>query len=58
LLIVGVVALAKAAEENSLEGRMEAAAEATERAKQAAESAKNAYEDLLSAKEGYDELQD
>jgi hypothetical protein len=36
---------------------MQAAAEATENAKKAAESAKKAYDDLLSAKSGYDELQ-
>ena len=56
-LIALVVVLAKVAQENSLEGRMEAAAEATENAKAAAEEAKKAYEDLLNAKEGYDELQ-
>ena len=57
LLAVGVAALIKVAKDNSLEGRMQAAAEATERAKEAAESANQAYEDLLSAKSGYDELQ-
>ena len=38
----------KKANESSLEGRMEAAAEATERAKEAAEGAKQAYDDLFS----------
>ena len=42
---------------NTLEGRMQAAAEATERAEEAAEGAKEAYDDLLSAKSGYNELQ-
>ena len=51
------VVLAKRAKEASLEGRMEAAAEATERAKKEAEAANEAYNELLSAKEGYDELQ-
>ena len=51
------VILAKRAKEASLEGRMEAAAEATERAKKEAEAANEAYNELLSAKEGYDELQ-
>ena len=57
-VIIGLwVVLAKRAKEASLEGRMEAAAEATERAKKEAEAANEAYNELLSAKEGYDELQ-
>lgn len=35
---------------------MEAAAEATERAKEAAEDAKEAYDQLLEDRSGYDEL--
>ena len=58
LLVVGVLALAKAAKKNSLAGRMEAAAKATEAAKEAADSAKEAYDDLLSEKDKYQELQD
>jgi uncharacterized phage infection (PIP) family protein YhgE len=49
--------VAKAIKNNTLEGRMQAAAEATENAKKAAESAKKTYDDLLSAKSNYDELQ-
>ena len=56
-LIAIIVLVSKAMHENSLEGRMQAAAEATENAKAAAEGAKQAYDDLLSAKSGYDELQ-
>ena len=56
-LIALIVHLYKIAKANTLEGRMKAAAEATERAKEAAEGAKQAYDDLLSAKSGYDELQ-
>ena len=57
VLIALVVYLYKTAKANTLEGRMQAAAEATERAKEAAEGAKDAYDDLLSAKSEYDELQ-
>lgn len=41
----------------SLEARMNAAAEATERAEQAVDSAKSKYDDLLSGKSQYDDLQ-
>ena len=65
LIVAVVVALAAAfiiagqnAKKASLEGRMQAAAEATERAKEAAEKANEAYEELLEAKSGYDELQE
>lgn len=56
-LTIGIVALAKAAKAASLEGRMEAAAEATKDAQAAAEKAKTAYDDLLGAQESYNELQ-
>lgn len=56
-LIGGAIAIAKAIHANSLEGRMEAAAEATANAKESAESAKQAYDDLLSSHESYNELQ-
>ena len=56
-LVAVIVLVSKALHESSIEGRMEAAAEATERAKGAAEGAKQAYDELLSAKSGYDELQ-
>ena len=52
-----VAAVAIALQKASLEGRMKAAAEATEDAKQAAEGAKEAYDNLLSAKDEYKELQ-
>lgn len=56
-LTAGVIALAKAAKENSLAGQMEKAQKATAAAKEAAESAKAAYDDLLSARSEYSELQ-
>ena len=56
-LTAGVIALAKAAKENSLAGQMEKAQKATAAAKEAAESAKTAYDDLLSARSEYSELQ-
>lgn len=56
-LVAIIVLVAKAAHDNSIEGRMEAAAKATERAKEAVEGARQAYDDLLSDKSGYDELQ-
>lgn len=56
-LTAGVIALVKAAKENSLAGQMEKAQKATEAAKAAAESAKTAYDDLLSARSEYSELQ-
>lgn len=58
LLVGGIVALTKAAKENSLEYKMEQAAEATKRAEIAANAAKDAYEDLLSSKEEFTQLQD
>ena len=61
LLVVGVAAvtagivyLIKKAKENTLEYKMEKAAEATEKAKQAAEGAKQAYDDLNSSIEEID----
>ena len=56
-LTAGVIALGKAAKENSLAGQMEKAQKATAAAKEAAESAKTAYDDLLSARSEYSELQ-
>ena len=56
-LTTGVIALRKAAKENSLAGQMEKAQKATAVAKEAAESAKTAYDDLLSARSEYSELQ-
>lgn len=56
-LTAGVIALVKAAKENSLAGQMEKAQKATTAAKEAAESAKTAYDDLLSARSEYSELQ-
>ena len=56
-LTAGVIALVKAAKENSLAGQMEKAQKATAAAKEAAESAKTAYDDLLSARNEYSELQ-
>ena len=56
LLAIGIAALIKIAKDNSLEGRMKAAAEATEAAKEAADGAKSAYDDLLSARSEYDDL--
>lgn len=56
-LTAGIVALSNAAYNNSLEGRMEAAAEATERAKTTAEQAKESYDALLSGKDSYNNLQ-
>ena len=54
-VIIGVIAQARY--NGSLEGRMKAAAEATERARAAAEDAKEAYNDLLSSKSEYSDLQ-
>lgn len=45
----GIVFLIKKAKENTLEYKMEKAAESTEKAKQAAEGAKQAYDDLNSS---------
>ena len=56
-LTAGVIALRKAAKENSLAGQMEKAQKATAAAKEAAESAKTAYDDLLNARSEYSELQ-
>lgn len=56
-LVFLFVHLNNVAKENSLEGRMEAAAKATEAAKESAEAAKQAYDDLLSDKSAYNELQ-
>ena len=59
--ITGIIALFvhlnNVAKKNSIEGRMEAAAKATEAAKESAEAAKQAYDDLLSDKSAYNELQ-
>jgi hypothetical protein len=54
---MAIVLVAKAISSNSLEARMEAAAEATERAKAAADNAKEAYDNLLSARSEYSDLQ-
>lgn len=56
-LVFAVVQLAKVAKENSLEYKMEQAAEATKRAESAAKAAKDAYEDLLETKTSYTDLQ-
>ena len=63
-VVIGLVAAVgllgagiKAAYNASLEGRIEAAEKATERAKTAAEETKQAYDELLSSKNVYDELQ-
>ena len=56
-IVAVVMAAIKTHNAKKLENRMDAAAEATEKAKEAAEKASQAYDDLLSAKEGYDELQ-
>ena len=55
--LVGVIAIFKAINNNSIEGRMKKAEEATASAKSAAEEAKQAYEQLLSDHSEYDELQ-
>lgn len=57
-LIAILVIFIKVAQNNSLEKRMERAAELTKEAKEAADSAKQAYEDLLSDKSEYSDLQD
>ena len=65
LLIVGALAavavaialIAQQAHDNSLEGRMEKAAEATKEAKKAAEEAKTAYDNLLNTHSEYDDIQ-
>lgn len=56
-LTAGVVALYKAAQKNSLAGRLEEAQKATAAAKESADAAKTAYDDLLSARSEYSELQ-
>lgn len=57
--LIGVITvLNKIAKENSLESRMEAAAEAAENAKKSAEEAKSAYDALLESKNDYTELQE
>lgn len=57
-LVIGLVMMAKAAKENSLEYKMEKAAEATEKAKEAAEQAKQAYDDLNSSIESINNKED
>lgn len=57
-LVALFVALAAAAYNNSIEAKMKAAEESTERAKAAAEAANTAYDNLLTARSEYDELQD
>ena len=57
-IIAAVVYAIKKANENSIDSRLKAAAEATEKAKQAAEEAKQAYNDLLSDIEGYENIQE
>ena len=56
-LVVGIVAIATAVKNASIEERMKKAAQATEEAKKAADSAKEAYDELLSNKEAYNETQ-
>lgn len=56
-LVAILVVFIKIAQNNSLEKRMERAAELTKEAKEAADSAKQAYEDLLEDKNEYNELQ-
>ena len=56
-LVAGLVLLAKWAKTQTLEYKMEQAAEATKRATWAANEAKTAYEDLLSSKEEYEGFQ-
>lgn len=56
-LTAGIVALYKAAQKNSLAGRLEEAQKATVAAKESADAAKTAYDDLLSARSEYSELQ-
>ena len=56
-IIAGVMAIVKAFNDQKYENRVKAAEEATARAKEMAEEAQAAYEELLSAKDGYDDLQ-
>lgn len=56
-LVTGLVLLAKWAKTQTLEYKMEQAAETTKRAESAAKAAKDAYEDLVSSKEEFDEFQ-
>lgn len=59
IVFIGLIAgLNQLAKNNSLEGRMEAAAEATNKAKEAAENAKAAYDELLGNKSEYTQLQE
>lgn len=51
------VSLWRSADDNSLEARIERAAEATKAAQDAAEQAKSAYDELLSSRDEYSELQ-
>ena len=57
LLIATIGIIATIAKNNSLNARMEKAAQATEDAKNVASQAKEEYNELLSAKSGYEELQ-
>lgn len=58
-VVIGlIVAIASFVKNNSLDARMEKAAEATEKAREQAEAAKKAYDDLLSDRSEYDEMQD
>ena len=57
-LIIGTIAIiAKIKKDTSISAKMERAAEATEKAKEAAEEAKTAYDDMVSDREGFEEMQ-
>ena len=57
LVLALIIGIASAIEKNSLENRMNAAAEATQKAREAAEAAKEAYDELLEDRSAYDEAQ-
>lgn len=57
LLITTIALVAAAAKKNSIDARMKAAAEATEKAKEAAEGAKQAYDSMVEDRKGFDEMQ-
>ena len=57
-VVIGlIVAIASFVKNNSLDARMEKAAEATEKAKEAAKEAKEAYDELVADRGQYDEMQ-
>lgn len=56
--VIGLIAaIVKFVKNNSLEARMEKAAEATKKAQETAEKASKAYDEMLSSRDGYNELQ-